>query len=58
MSDDVHKRKTARQAYDPVCKMVIDVDNAAAKIDHGEHAHFFCSETCKEEFLKDPKKFH
>jgi YHS domain-containing protein len=58
MADEIHQRKTARQAFDPVCMMVVDVDNAAAKIDHGEHAHFFCSEKCKAEFEKDPKKYH
>ena len=58
MADEIHKRKTARQAIDPVCKMVVDVDNAPAKIDHGAHAHFFCSDECKKEFEKDPKKYH
>lgn len=56
--DDVHQRQTARQAIDPVCKMVINVDTAAAKIEHGEHAHYFCSTKCKDEFEKNPKKFH
>jgi YHS domain-containing protein len=58
MAEDVHGRKTARQAFDPVCKMVVDVDADPVKLDHGGHSHFFCSEKCKEEFLKDPKKYH
>ena len=59
MADEkIHQVKTARQAFDPVCKMVVDVDAAPAKIEHGEHAHFFCSEECKVEFQKDPKKYH
>ena len=28
MAEDVHSRKTARQAQDPVCKMIVDVENA------------------------------
>ncbi len=58
MKDDVHGKQTARQAFDPVCRMVINVDTADVKVEHGEHSHFFCSEKCKEEFLKDPKKYH
>ena len=50
--------KTARQAIDPVCKMVIIVDASTLKIDHGDHAHYFCSETCKRAFEKDPKQYH
>lgn len=57
-TEDTHGRQTARQAVDPVCKMVVNVDDGAIKLDHGEHAHFFCSEQCKTEFLKDPKKYH
>ena len=58
MSKDIHQRRTSRQAQDPVCKMIVEVDTAAAKIDHGEHSHYFCSQKCKEEFQKDPKKYH
>ena len=58
MAEDPSARKTARQAFDPVCKMVVDVDNAPAKLDHGGHWHYFCSEDCKAKFLKDPKKYH
>ena len=58
MAEDIHSRKTAKQAQDPVCKMIVDVENAPAKIEHGEHNHYFCSEQCKTEFEKDPKKYH
>jgi YHS domain-containing protein len=57
-SPDPAGAKTARQALDPVCKMIVNVDTAPAKIEHGEHAHYFCSTKCKEEFEKDPKKYH
>jgi len=58
MPQDIHTRKTAKQAQDPVCKMIVDVDNAPAKIEHGEHTHYFCSQQCKAEFEKNPKKYH
>ncbi len=58
MAEDPSKRRTSRQAIDPVCKMIVDVDNAPAKIEHGEHSHYFCSSRCKDEFEKDPKKYH
>ena len=57
MAEDIHTRKTAKQAQDPVCKMIVDVETSA-KIEHGEHNHYFCSEQCKREFEKDPKKYH
>lgn len=46
------------QVIDPVCKMVIDPKTAAATIQHGDHTHYFCSLTCKEEFERNPKKYH
>ena len=58
MSKDTSQARTARQALDPVCKMIVNVDTAPAKIDHGEHTHYFCSEKCKVTFEKDPKKYH
>ncbi|PYQ47835.1 MAG: YHS domain-containing protein [Acidobacteria bacterium] len=58
MAEDIHSRRTAKQAQDPVCKMIVDVEKAAARIEHGEHAHYFCSEKCKHEFEKNPKKYH
>ena len=58
MAEDPHKARTAKQAQDPVCKMIVDVENAPAKIEHGEHNHYFCSEKCMREFAKNPKKYH
>jgi P-type Cu+ transporter len=58
MVDDIHTRRTAKQARDPVCGMVIGVEEAVGKIDHGEHVHYFCSQKCQREFEKNPKKYH
>jgi P-type Cu+ transporter len=56
--DDSSKQPTQKQVLDPVCKMLIDPAKAAAKIDHGGHARYFCSVQCKQKFEQDPKKYH
>ena len=55
---DLHDQTTERQVIDPVCKMVIDPKTAAAKTEHGDHTHYFCNVACKEEFDRNPKKYH
>lgn len=52
------ERPTLKQVRDVVCGMIINADDAAAKIEHGDHTHYFCSEKCRVEFEKDPKKYH
>ncbi len=49
---------TIKQMICPVCSMLVTKDDAAATIEHGAHTHYFCSVACKEEFEKDPKKYH
>jgi YHS domain-containing protein len=49
---------TAKQRICAVCNVLLQKQDVAAKIDHGAHAHHFCSDRCKEEFEKDPKKYH
>jgi Cu+-exporting ATPase len=58
MAEDIHQRRTAKQAQDPVCKMIVDVESAKYKLEHGDHTHYFCREECKREFEKNPKKYH
>jgi len=48
----------AEKVQDPVCKMMIDPEKAAAKTKHGDHTHYFCNVRCKEAFDSDPKKYH
>lgn len=55
---DIHTRPTQKQVKDPVCGMIFAAEEAVAKSDHGDHAHYFCSEHCKQEFEKNPKKYH
>ena len=49
---------TMKHAIDPVCKMIVNVDAKTIQVDHGVHAHYFCSQECKNTFEKDPKKYH
>ena len=58
MTDEEDMDSTARQFICPVCNNLMQGREVAVKIDHGVHAHYFCSEDCKVEFEKDPKKYH
>lgn len=44
-------------AKDPVCGMDVDPNNAPAKSQHEGQTCYFCSQGCKEQFEKEPKKF-
>jgi YHS domain-containing protein len=44
-------------AVDPVCKMTVDEQRAAASVKYGGKTYYFSSETCRFEFLKDPQKY-
>jgi Cu+-exporting ATPase len=42
---------------DPVCKMTIEEQDAAATVSYGNETYHFCSESCKDKFLKSPEEF-
>ncbi len=42
---------------DPVCKMHVDISEAAASYDYHAMPVYFCSLACLEEFEKDPDKY-
>lgn len=42
---------------DPVCKMEVEPDKAAAKVDYAGQAYYFCSEACHKAFTAEPQKF-
>ena len=44
-------------AFDPVCHMNVEPENAAGKSQHNGSTVYFCSEQCKEVFDKDPEKY-
>ena len=42
---------------DPVCGMMVDEKKAVASLEYQGKNYHFCSENCKKEFEKDPKKY-
>lgn len=44
-------------AQDPVCKMTVEGDKAAATAEYKRKTYYFCAEGCKETFEKEPDKY-
>jgi len=42
---------------DVVCGMELEEATAAAEVDYRENRYFFCSESCKQEFVRDPGQY-
>jgi Cu+-exporting ATPase len=42
---------------DPVCGMNVDEKTATLKSEYAGKTYYFCSQSCKEVFEKNPKKF-
>lgn len=42
---------------DPICKMNVDPEKAAATFEHNGKIYYFCSEHCQEEFSKNPERY-
>lgn len=42
---------------DPVTGAEVDRDRAI-RLDHGDHTHYFASEASREQFLRDPARYH
>ncbi len=42
---------------DPVCKMKVEPDMAAAKAEHGGQVYYFCSDICHKSFAAEPQKY-
>lgn len=45
------------QVVDPVCKMTIDSEKAAATSQYKGQTLYFCSKGCKAKFDKEPEKY-
>ena len=55
--EDGRFKDMGRLATDPVCGMVIEVDDARASLRHGEQTYYFCSRGCSWEFQGTPEEF-
>ena len=45
------------KVVDPVCKMTIDSEKAAASSEYKGQTIYFCAPRCKAAFDKDPEKY-
>jgi Cu+-exporting ATPase len=44
-------------ATDPVCKMAVDPQKAAARVEHQGVTYYFCSEQCHQQFTAHPEMY-
>jgi len=44
-------------AFDPVCKMQVDENSAAATSEYKGETYYFCALGCKASFDKEPEKY-
>ncbi|UCH58767.1 MAG: YHS domain-containing protein [Anaerolineales bacterium] len=44
-------------AIDPVCKMEVEEETAAAKYEYKGKMYYFCAPGCKAAFEKNPEKY-
>lgn len=42
---------------DPVCGMSVDTARAAATVEHEGKTYYFCSESCRKAFEREPEKY-
>jgi Cu+-exporting ATPase len=45
------------KVVDPVCKMTIDPEQAAAQSDYKGQTMYFCAKGCKAAFDKNPERY-
>jgi|CXWL01.1.fsa_nt_gi Cu+-exporting ATPase len=49
--------KEPESHVDPVCKMTVTPESAAAKFDHNGTTYYFCNVGCKDKFAEEPGKY-
>jgi Cu+-exporting ATPase len=42
---------------DPVCNMTVDPQKAAGKSEYKGKTYYFCAQSCKVKFDKDPERY-
>jgi uncharacterized membrane protein YraQ (UPF0718 family)/YHS domain-containing protein len=50
-------KDSSKFAIDPICKMQVDKENAAATSIYLKKGYYFCSGKCKEQFDKNPERY-
>jgi Cu+-exporting ATPase len=51
------KTEYIKPEVDPVCKMFVTPESAAASFNHNETTYYFCAPGCKSRFASDPDKY-
>ncbi len=44
-------------AHDPVCRMQVEEEKAAAVAEYKGKKYYFCAPGCKEKFTQDPDRY-
>src|SRR6185437_3746128 len=47
----------AKRFIDPVCGMQVEPETAAGRSEHEGTTYFFCANSCKQKFDRDPKRY-
>jgi len=55
--EDSKPRGEVMKVVDPVCKMTIDSEKAAATSEHKGQTLYFCAKGCKAKFDQEPEKY-
>lgn len=50
-------RVPSTQVMDPVCQMLVDPDDAPARLPYGERRFYFCSLACAQRFVEQPDRY-
>src|ERR1044072_8307304 len=51
------KDEPPRTFVDPVCKMIVTLDSAAAEYDYKGEMYYFCMTGCRDRFAADPERY-
>ena len=52
-----HPPEELMKVTDPVCGMIVDPDQAVAKVEYAGKTYHFCSEACHKRFAAEPAKY-
>lgn len=51
------QKPTRNQLIDPICGMHMDPEESPAYVTYGDRTFYFCSDTHRDEFLRDPERY-
>src|SRR4051794_10635962 len=57
ISRDRPTEPTPQPHIDPVCKMLVSPESAAAAHEHNNSKYYFCMQGCRDKFAADPEKY-